>query len=126
VSGGSETPVRKPWVAGRGWDASHNRTLVLVPERRRVPHCYSRSSGLPVWSDPFGSEIVSTPLDRGLERLDRPELEWEALQAQPVDWRHRVLAPVINGNGAIITPKPTLATPPGGRPTVYIGPTTTV
>ncbi len=104
-----------------GWDGNHNRTLVLVPNDAGYLIAYARSTGLPVWSDPFGSEIVSTPLIEGSNVWIAPTSGGRLYKLNLSTGATECSAPVANGNGDIIYSEPTLATPPGGRPTVYIG-----
>lgn len=104
-----------------GWDAVHNRTLMLVPNDAGYLIAYDRSTGLPVWSEPFASEIVSTPLIEGANVWIAPSSGGRLYKLNLSTGATECSAPVTSGNGAIIYSEPTLATPPGGQPTVYIG-----
>ncbi len=104
-----------------GWDASHNRTLVLVPNDAGYLIAYDRSTGLPVWSDPFASGIVSTPLIEGSNVWIGPLSGGRLYKLNLSTGATECSAPVTDANGQYIESEPTLATPPGGRSTVYIG-----
>ncbi len=104
-----------------GWDAIHNRTLVLVPNDAGYLIAYARSTGLPVWSDSFGSEIVSTPLIEGSNVWIAPTSGGRLYKLNLSTGATECSAPVTDASSQAVESEPTLATPPGGRPTVYLG-----
>ena len=104
-----------------GLDPIHNRTLVIVPNNAGYLVAYDQSTGLPVWSDQLGSMIVSTPLLDGSSVWIAPTVGGRLYKLNVSTGTTECSAPVTAGKGEIIDAEPTLATPPGGRPTVYIG-----
>ncbi len=104
-----------------GWDPIRNRTLVIVPNSAGYLVAYDQSTGLPVWSDQLGSLIVSTPLLEGSSVWIAPSAGGRLYKLNVSTGTTECSAPVTAGHGESVDSEPTLATPPGGRRTVYIG-----
>jgi outer membrane protein assembly factor BamB len=112
---GSEV-LSSPVVA---YNTTLSETLVYVTTIAGLVTAYNQATGLPVWSVNMGGSIVSSPLAEGAYL-------WVAMQHGGRIYK------LDSANGSVacsasspiassINSSPTLATPPGGKPTVYIG-----
>ena len=112
---GSEV-LSSPIVA---YNATLGETLVYVATVAGLITEYKQATGLPVWSVNMGSAIESTPLAEGNFLWVAPEQPGRLYKLNAATG-----AVQCSASSPITTPlysSPTLATPPGGKPTVYIG-----
>ena len=112
--------LRGPGVLG-SWPtiSTLSQTLVYVTTTAGLVTAYNQATGMPVWSVNMGGSMVSSPLAEGnslwvamqhggrIYKLDSATGSVECSASSP-------LISSINSS-------PALATPPGGKPTVYIG-----
>ena len=111
---GSEV-LSSPIVA---YNATLGLTLVYVATTAGLVTAYNQATGLPVWSVDIGF-ITSTPLAEG-------NYLWVAAQESGRVYKLDAAtgATQCSASSPLPTPlysSPTLATPPGGKPTLYIG-----
>ena len=115
TNAGSEV-LSSPIVA---YNSTLGETLVYVTTTAGLVTAYNQATGLPVWSVSMGGSMVSSPLAEGNNL-------WVAMQHGGRIYK------LDSANGSVecsassplissINSSPTLATPPGGKPTVYIG-----
>ena len=112
---GSEV-LSSPIVA---YNTTLGETLVYVATTAGLITAYDQATGLPVWSVNMGGYITSTPLAEGNHL-------WVAVQDSGRVYKLDAAsgATQCSASAPLPTPlysSPTLATPPGGKPTLYIG-----
>ena len=112
---GSEV-LSSPIVA---YNATLGETLVYVATTAGLVTAYDQATGLPVWSVDMGGYITSTPLADG-------NFLWVAPQASGRLYKLNAATGAVQCSASSCLPdplysSPTLATPPGGKPTVYMG-----
>ncbi len=112
---GSEV-LSSPVVA---YNSTLGETLVYVATTAGLITAYDQATGLPVWSVDLGGYITSTPLAEGNYVWVAPQDSGRVYKLDAATG-----ATQCSASSALPTPlysSPTLATPPGGKPTLYIG-----
>ena len=112
---GSEV-LSSPIVA---YNATLGKTLVYVATTAGLVTAYDQATGLPVWSVNMGGYITSTPLAEG-------NYLWVAPQNSGRLYKLNAATGSVQCSASSRLPSPlysspTLATPPGGKPTIYMG-----
>jgi outer membrane protein assembly factor BamB len=102
------------------WNARDSETLVYQANEAGYLTAYNQATGTPVWSIAFNnSPIRSTPL------VDQAKYLWVAPAYTDRLYKLNAATGAVVCSAALpggrIDATPTLATPPGGKPTVYIG-----
>jgi len=100
------------------WNVTLHKTLVFVANGAGYVEAYDQSTGQQIWSVSLGSPIESTPV------ADGPDL-WVAPSADQI-YKLNAATGAVDCSTSLagaswIGASPTIATPPGGRKTVYIG-----
>ena len=110
-------PYSSPVAA---WDPDLSETLVYQATNSGVLSAFNASNGLPLWSRTMGT-IHSTPLAEGSYLWVAPQNGGRIYKLDAATGSTVCSAPDVTQAHEPIGSSPTLATPPGGRPTVYIG-----
>ena len=115
TNAGSEV-LSSPIVA---YNSTLGETLVYVTTNAGLVTAFNQATGLPVWSVNLGGSIVSSPLAEG-------DYLWVAMQHGGRIYKldsadGSVACSASSPIASSINSSPTLATPPGGKPTIYIG-----
>jgi outer membrane protein assembly factor BamB len=112
---GSEV-LSSPIVA---YNSALGETLVYVATTAGLITAYDQATGLPVWAKNMGGSITSTPLAEG-------DYLWVAPQGSGRLYKLDAATGAVQCSASPPLPvplysSPTLATPPGGKATIYIG-----
>ncbi len=111
--------LRGPGSPIVAYKSTLSQTLVYVTTTAGLVTAYNQATGMPVWSVNMGGSMVSSPLAEGnslwvamqhggrIYKLDSATGSVECSASSPL---------ISSSNSS-----PALATPPGGKPTVYIG-----
>ena len=112
---GSEI-LSSPVVA---WNATLQKTLVVVGNDAGYLTAYDQATGLPVWSVNLGGSVRSTSLVSGPYLWTAPTTGGRAYKLNAATGATVCSAPIQNATGETVDASPVMATPPGGQPTVY-------
>ncbi len=108
------TVLSSPVVA---WNAETSKTLVYVGNESGYLTAYDQATGAPAWSQRFSVPIRSTPLVEGGSVWISPTASYRMYKLDAGTGAVQCSAPLPYNAEA----SPTIATPPGGKPTVYTG-----
>ena len=108
--------LSSPMVA---YNAALGKTLVFVGNEAGYFTAYDQATGLPVWSVQTGAPVRSSPLAEGGSVWVAPNRAFRLYKLNAATGAVECSAPTPMG--LIVDATPTIATPPGGEPTVYIG-----
>ena len=102
------------------YNATVGKTLIFAGNEAGDFAAYDATSGLPVWSENLGGPIRSTPLTEG-------SYVWVVPATAGRIYKLTAATGAVVCSAPLSLPadsSPTIATPPGGSPTVYLGLTT--
>ena len=108
--------LSSPMVA---YNVALGKTLVFVGNEAGYFTAYDQATGLPVWSVQTGAPVRSSPLAEGGSVWVAPNRAFRLYKLNAATGAVECSAPTPMG--LIVDATPTIATPPGGEPTVYIG-----
>jgi outer membrane protein assembly factor BamB len=100
-----------------GWNAVLGETVVYTANEAGHLIAYNTANGVPVWSDAFGQPMRSSPLIDGAYLWIAPTYSDRLYKLDAATGAVECSTPTP----FTVDSSPTLATPPGGSPTVYIG-----
>jgi outer membrane protein assembly factor BamB len=103
------------------WNAKLKETLVYVGNEAGYFTAYDQATGRPVWSVNLGSEIISSPLVEGGNVWVAPDSAGRAYKLNAATGATECSANITNSTGETTNASPVVATPPGGKQTVYFG-----
>lgn len=102
------------------WNAEDSATLIYTGNDTGRLTAYNQATGLPVWTDTYSAGVTSTPIVDGSSIWVAPGGERRLYKLDAGTGAVQCSAPLPYETYS----SPTIATPPGGSSTVYIGVTT--
>ncbi|HEV2376807.1 MAG TPA: PQQ-binding-like beta-propeller repeat protein [Streptosporangiaceae bacterium] len=103
------------------WNATLQKTLVYVGNEAGYFTAYDQATGAPVWSVDLGGEIRSTALVSGSDVWVAPSTGGRAYKLNAATGATECSANIANNIAEGTNASPVIATPPGGKQTVYFG-----
>lgn len=116
--GSNSQSFSSPVVA---WNAALGETVVYATNQAGYLVALNEANGEPVWSEKFGSPIESSPLAEGNYVWVAPSLGARLYKLDAATGAIECSATLSKETALLVQSSPTIADPPGGVLSVYIG-----